>query len=193
MTPPPGETPPFDFVGALLSILGLSLTVFGVLKSGEWGWVRTKPGGPSFFGTSPVLWLVLGGLLLLFCLMLWESHRVDRGREPLVGRPCCATGSFSAASPCSSSSSSSSPGVFFTIPLFLSVVLELSALQTGVRLLPLSVALLVAAVGIPRLVPRVSPRLIVRCGILAMLAGTLVLIGGLSPGPMRASSPSPCC
>ncbi len=33
-------------------------------------------------------------------------------------------------------------GVFFTVPLFLSVVLELTALQTGVRLLPLSAALL---------------------------------------------------
>jgi hypothetical protein len=42
-------------------------------------------------------------------------------------------------------------GVFFTVPLFLSEVLELSALQTGVRLLPLSVALLVTAIGIPRL------------------------------------------
>ena len=48
-------------------------------------------------------------------------------------------------------------GVFFTIPLFLSVVLELSALQTGVRLLPLSVALLAAAVGIPRLAPGPGP------------------------------------
>lgn len=55
-------------------------------------------------------------------------------------------------------------GVFFTIPLFLSVVLELSALQTGIRLLPLSVALLVAAVGIPKAAPRARPRLIVRLG-----------------------------
>ena len=73
-------------------------------------------------------------------------------------------------------------GVFFTIPLFLSVVLELSALQTGVRLLPLSFALLAAAVGIPRLAPRARPRLIVRLGLASMTAGTLVLIGGISPG-----------
>jgi hypothetical protein len=44
-------------------------------------------------------------------------------------------------------------GVFFTIQLFLPVVLELSALQTDVRLLPFSFALLAAAVGIPRLAP----------------------------------------
>ncbi|HUD78841.1 MAG TPA: hypothetical protein VMR00_13410 [Streptosporangiaceae bacterium] len=74
-------------------------------------------------------------------------------------------------------------GVFFTIPLFLSVVLELSAaLQTGIRLLPLSLALLLAAIGIPRLAPAARPRLIVRLGLLSMTAGTLVLIGGISPG-----------
>ena len=52
-------------------------------------------------------------------------------------------------------------GLFFTIPLFLSVALGLSALDTGVRLLPLSVTLLVAAVGIPRLWPQASPRRVV--------------------------------
>ena len=45
-------------------------------------------------------------------------------------------------------------GVFFTIPLFLSVALGLSALQTGVRLLPISITLLVAAVGVPQTRPR---------------------------------------
>ena len=36
-------------------------------------------------------------------------------------------------------------GIFFAVPLFLSVVLELNALRTGLRSLPLSVALLLAA------------------------------------------------
>ncbi len=72
-------------------------------------------------------------------------------------------------------------GLFFTVPLFLSVVLELSAVQTGVRILPLSVTLLLAAVLIPRLAPSASPRLVVRVGLLSILAGTLVLVGGLDP------------
>ena len=40
-------------------------------------------------------------------------------------------------------------GLFFTIPLFLSVSLGLTAIETGVRILPLSITLLAAAVGIP--------------------------------------------
>jgi Major Facilitator Superfamily len=72
-------------------------------------------------------------------------------------------------------------GVFFVVPLFLSVCLGLSALATGAHLLPLSITLLAAAIGIPKLFPEVSPRLVVRGGLFALLLGTLVLLGGLDP------------
>ncbi len=39
---PPEERVSFDLVGAVLSVVGLSLTVFGVLRSGTWGWVRPE-------------------------------------------------------------------------------------------------------------------------------------------------------
>jgi predicted MFS family arabinose efflux permease len=55
-------------------------------------------------------------------------------------------------------------------------------METGVRLLPLSLALLVAAAGIPRLLPHASPRRIVRLGLLALIAGVIVLIASLEIG-----------
>jgi Na+/melibiose symporter-like transporter len=70
-------------------------------------------------------------------------------------------------------------GVFFTVPLFLSVSLGLSAIDTGVRLLPLSVTLLIAAAGIPRFRPNANPRRVVRLALLAMLAGTVVLLAAI--------------
>src|SRR5207247_4243526 len=48
-----------DLVGVVLSASGLGLAVFGVLRSGVWGWVQPKPGGPSWLGVCPTLWLVL--------------------------------------------------------------------------------------------------------------------------------------
>jgi Na+/melibiose symporter-like transporter len=72
-------------------------------------------------------------------------------------------------------------GLFFVVPLFLSVCLGLSALATGARLLPLSITLLAAAIGIPRIFPTVSPRLIVRSGLAALFAGTIVLLVTLDP------------
>lgn len=70
-------------------------------------------------------------------------------------------------------------GIFFTIPLFLSIVLELSALETGIRLVPLSLALLVSALAVPRLWPKASPRRVVRVGLLLLLAATVLLIAVL--------------
>ena len=69
-------------------------------------------------------------------------------------------------------------GFFFVVPLFLSVALGLSAIDTGVRLLPLSVTLLAAAIGIPRFLPHIS-RLVVRIGLLSLLVGAVVLLAAL--------------
>jgi MFS family permease len=182
-----GDAPPagrvhFDVIGALLSIAGLSLLVFGVLQSGTWGFVKAKPGAPELLGTSPVVWLVTGGLLVIYGFLLWEAHVARRGSEPLIRPPMLRNSQLAGGLSMFFFQFFIQAGVFFTIPLFLSVVLELSALQTGIRLLPLSFALLAAAVGIPKLAPRARPRLIVRLGLLSMTAGTLLLIGGISPG-----------
>jgi Na+/melibiose symporter-like transporter len=70
-------------------------------------------------------------------------------------------------------------GIFFIIPLFLSVVLGMTASQTGVRLLPLSAGLLVAAVGVPKRWPKASPRRVYRVGLLLILAGIILLLSGI--------------
>jgi EmrB/QacA subfamily drug resistance transporter len=180
--PAPEVSSSFDLVGAVLSIVGLSLTVFGVLRSGVWGWVHPKAGGPQILGVSPVVWLVLGGLLVIGGLLLWEGRLERLGREPMIRLSMFRSVQMSGGLIAFFFQFLVQAGLFFTIPLFLSVVLELNALQTGVRLLPLSIALLISALAVPRLAPRASPRLVVRMGMLALLAGTLILVGGLSPG-----------
>ena len=179
---PPQPAGRFDLLGAGLSIVGLSLTVYGILRSGEWGWVQAKPGAPEVLGTSPVVWLVSAGLLVIFSFVVWEARLVKKGRTPLVDPAILRVRQLDSGLSMFFFQYFVQAGVFFVIPLFLSVVLELSALQTGVRIVPLSIALLLAAVGIPRLAPRARPRLVVRLGLLAMIGGTLVLIGGIDPG-----------
>ncbi len=73
-------------------------------------------------------------------------------------------------------------GIFFIVPLFLSVALGMSPIETGVRLLSLSLSLLVAAAGIPRFLPHADPRRVVRIGILALIAGIVMLIASLEVG-----------
>ena len=65
-------------------------------------------------------------------------------------------------------------GLFYLVALFLTVALGLSAIATGVRLMPLSITLLVSAVGIPKVWPQASPRRVVRIAFL-LLIGAMVL------------------
>jgi EmrB/QacA subfamily drug resistance transporter len=176
---PPDTRPRIDLVGAALSALGLGLFVFGVLRSAEWGWIEPKAGAPSWLGLSPVLWLMLGGLFVIWLFFSWQTRLERRGDEPLVRPSMLQSKQLTGGLTMFFFQYLVQAGVFFVVPLFLSVVLGLSALETGVRLLPLSVTLLAAAVGIPRFLPDISPRLVVRLGLLALLAGTVVLLGGL--------------
>jgi hypothetical protein len=73
-------------------------------------------------------------------------------------------------------------GTFFVVPLFLSVALGLSAIETGVRLLPLSLTLLVFAAGVPKLAPDANPRRVVNAGFLLLFAGLVLLVSLLDIG-----------
>ena len=66
-----------DLVGAALTAVGLGLAVFGVLRSGEWGWIRPKPGGPEWLGISPTVWLILAGALIIRIFFAWEARVVE--------------------------------------------------------------------------------------------------------------------
>jgi EmrB/QacA subfamily drug resistance transporter len=178
---PAEQRPRLDVVGALLSALGLGLLVFGVLRSSVWGWIQPKSGGPSWAGLSPTVWLILGGLFVIWLFSRWQARRYDRGEEPLVRPGLLRNRQLSGGLLMFFFQYLVQAGLFFVVPLFLSVCLGLSALATGARLLPLSITLLAAAIGIPRLLPNVSPRLVVRTGILLLLAGTVVLLAGLDP------------
>jgi EmrB/QacA subfamily drug resistance transporter len=176
---PAEERRSLDLVGTVLSALGLGLLVFGVLRSSEWGWIQPKADGPSWAGLSPTVWLILAGIFVIWVFSRWEVRRDSRGEEPLVRPGLLRNRQLSGGLIMFFFQYLAQAGLFFVVPLYLSVCLGLSALATGARLLPLSVTLLVAALGIPRFFPDVSPRLVVRGGLLSLAAGAVVLLGAL--------------
>ena len=168
-----------DLVGTLLSVVGLGLAVFGVLRSGEWGWVLPSPGAPSILGMSPTLWLIISGLLVVWMFLRWENRVISTGREPLIRPSIFRNAALVGGLTMFLFQFLLQAGVFFIVPLFLSVVLELPAIETGLRLMPLSISLLIAALGVPRIWPQASPRRVVRIGVLLLLAGILTLMSGI--------------
>ena len=179
---PPEARHRLDLVGAALTAAGLGLAVFGVLRSGEWGWIQPKPGGPEWLGISPTVWFILAGALIIRMFFAWEARVVANGREPLVKVEMLRNAQLNGGLTMFFFQFMIQAGIFFTVPLFLSVALGLTALETGVRLLPLSVALLLTAVAIPKYLPKAAPRTVVRWGLIALLAGVVSLIAALEVG-----------
>jgi Na+/melibiose symporter-like transporter len=126
--------------------------------------------------------LILAGIVIVRIFFAWEARVVESGREPLVRIEMLRIPQLTGGLTMFFFQFMIQAGIFFVVPLFLSVALGLTALATGVRLLPLSVTLLLAAVAIPKYRPRAAPRTVVRWGLLALLAGILSLIAALEVG-----------
>jgi MFS family permease len=171
-----------DYVGTVLSALGLGLIVFGVLRSGTWGFVKPKPGAPEWLGLSPTIWLLLGGAAVIALFFAWENRMIARRSEPLIDPAILRVPMLRGGLSSFFFQYFLQGGLFFAVPLFLSVALGLSAIETGVRLLPLSVTLILAAAGVPKLWPDASPRRVVQVGFLVLFAGLVILVASLDAG-----------
>jgi MFS family permease len=171
-----------DLVGTALSAAGLGLIVFGILRSGTWGFVKAKPSAPEWLGLSPSIWLILAGGAVAWLFFAWENRLVERRAEPLVDPAILRTPTLRGGLISFFFQYFLQGGLFFAVPLFLSIALGLSAIETGVRLLPLSFTLILAAGGIPKAFPDASPRRVVRLGFVAMFAALVVMVGALDAG-----------
>lgn len=176
---PPVERARLDVVGTLLSIAGLGAVVFGVLRSSEWGWIAPKAGSADLLGISLTFWFVVVGLVVMWLFFGWETRRIERGEEPLMRPQMLANRQLRGGLTMFFFQYLIQAGTFFVVPLFLSVVLELPTVETGLRIMPLSIALLLAAAGIPKVWPGASPRRVVRIGLLMLVTGLLVLLAGI--------------
>ena len=144
--------------------------------------MQSKPEAPEWLGLSPVVWLVLAGGVVLRLFLAWENHRLARGESALIDPAMLRNRTLRGGLTAFFFQYLLQAGLFFAVPLFLSVALGLSAIATGVRLLPLSITLLLAAAGIPKVFPNASPRRVVRLGFLALFAGIVVMIAALDAG-----------
>jgi len=168
-----------DALGSALWAVGMGLAIYGVLRSSEWGWLLPAEGAPSVFGMSPVVWLVLGGLVSIR-LFMQHVRRLDAaGAEPLVTPSLFANRQMTGGLVMFLFQYVVMMGLFFVIPLYLSVALGLSAIETGVRITPLSVTMLLAAAGIPRFFPAASPRRVVAISLVAAIVGIVVLFSAM--------------
>jgi len=128
---PKEEGARLDLVGTALSALGLGLIVFGVLRSGTWGFVQPKPEAPTWLGLSPVIWLILGGGAVLLGFLDWEKHRRDSGQPALLDPAILRVRLLRSGLTAFFFQYLLQAGLFFAVPLFLGLVVFAGALDAG--------------------------------------------------------------
>ena len=177
--------PQLDIAGVALSSSGLGLIVFAILRSSVWGFVQPRT-PPTIDGTeitplgfSPVPFLVLGGLALLGAFAVWQQRRARLGRDQLLDTTLLRVAQLRAGLSTLVGQQLVLMGTFFVIPVYLQVVLGLDAFETGKRLLPLSLAMLVFALLGPRIAGRRSPRTVAQLGLVAVSVGAIVMLATL--------------
>jgi EmrB/QacA subfamily drug resistance transporter len=182
-----GPPPVLDWVGGVLSAAGLALVVLGVLQASNWGWLAPRSSPIAPFGFSLTPFVIAAGALQLAWFVAWERRRERLGRDPLVHLSLLRIPSLRGGVAMFVAQNLILMGVFFTIPLFLQVVQSLDALQTGVRMLPASAGLFLAAIAGSALARRFAPRPLVRTGIAIAFVAILLLLTTIEPELDNAS------
>lgn len=154
-----------DGVGVVLSVVGLSLLVFG-LQEGEtfdWG---------TIVGPVTVWGVVAAGAVVSTAFVLWQRHRGDDALLPLR---LFAHRNFSLANLAGAAVTFALTGIFFPFTLYLQQVLGLSPLHAALVGLPGSLVSGVVAPFAGRLSDRVPAKWVVLGGftVLALSIGTL--------------------
>lgn len=175
-----------DWAGAGMSALGLGLIVLAILKAGEWGFIVSRSpleiGGQTIepFGLSVVPFLIAAGVAVMFGFVRWERRVARRGGAPLMHPDVFQNVPFRAGLAMLGAQQIVIAGTFFILPIYLQYVLLQSAFETGLTIMPMSIAMLVGAGIGPRLAVANSPKWIVRLGLVLVAICSLVLMASIS-------------
>lgn len=154
---------PWDVVGALMAAGGLFGLVFAVKRAG---------GGESPFGMTTLLAFFVGAALLVGFV-----RRQRRRKHPLIDLSMFTRPAFSTSLGCIVLAMLALVGLELVAAQYLQLVLGLSPLETGLRLVPLTVAAMAAGLAGSKLLHRFGPRTMVASGFTLTAVAVLVLTG----------------
>jgi MFS family permease len=151
-----------DWVGALLSVVGMGGVVLGVLVWQE--------GGES------VAALILVGLAALGGLVRWLARRKREGKAALIDPSLFASKLFSAGITGLVLQQIALGGMLIALPIYLQLVLGYNALEAGISLAPLSLTMFAVALIAGRRAGRRRPAVLIRAGFGLVVAAIVILI-----------------
>jgi EmrB/QacA subfamily drug resistance transporter len=155
-----------DWIGIVLSSVGLAGPVFALIEQPTRGW------------GDPAVWIpLLGGVLCFAAFLLYEA----RAREPMLDLDLFRIRNFAVANVTTLSTYAGLYAGSFFIGLYLQQVLEYTPLEAGLATTPVSVLLFLLSPRFGRLASGVGPRLPMTAGPIVGGVG-LLLLTRIDPG-----------
>lgn len=149
-----------DIPGSLLSVVGLVAIVYAIIEAPHHGWLSIE-----------TISVALGGLITMGIFVWWQL----RAKHPMLDVRLFKKPAFGVSSLVLILVFFSLMGMFFNMSQLLQLVYGYSPLESSVRMLPLSFAVMFASIISPRLVGRFGKRLVVSGGMLLVALGVVIL------------------
>ena len=168
-----------DWIGTVLSSLGLMLVVLGFLMAGRYGfWLARRPftiGDTQInpLGLSPTPLLIALGVAVLLGFAHWQRHLEKTGRTPLLRLSLLANSRFMSGAVTDTFRQVGLTGLLFIIPVFTQQLLGFSAIRTGMAILPFSVGVFVLSMTTANLAERIAPKWLINAGVVVYGAGVI--------------------
>ncbi len=154
------DAPRLDLIGAALSIAGLVALLWAIIEAPARGW-----------GDPVVVSSLLAGLLILAAFVTWEL----RSSHPMLDVRFFKNRRFTAANIAITLVFFAMFGQMFLGTQYLQTVLGFSALEAGLRMMPMALVMVALAPVAPRMVEHVGTKLVVGTGLLIVTGGLLVV------------------
>jgi MFS family permease len=151
-----------DPIGALLSVLGMGGIVLGILAWQE--------------GAEAVGILIVAGVVALGLLWWWLTRRKAEGKVTLLDPDLLRSAIFRLGISGQMLQNIALGGAMIALPIFLQMVLEYNALQTGLSLAPLSLTMFGVAILAGRRSGRRRSSSVIRGGFVLLSIGILAML-----------------
>ncbi|HWI74363.1 MAG TPA: MFS transporter [Baekduia sp.] len=151
-----------DLVGAALSVVGMGGVVIGILVWQE---------GGEYVGL-----LIAVGLASLAGLAAWLKRRKAAGRPTLLDPGLFGLALFRLGIGGQTLQNIALGGAMIALPIYLQLVMEYNALETGLTIAPLSLTMFVTALVAGKRAGRRRPSTLIRAGFALLTAGMLLLV-----------------
>src|SRR5215467_6526576 len=142
------ERPGLDPAGIAASCGGLALLVYGFIAAGQYGW-----------SSAIAIAAMAGGVAILTAFVLWELWLNTHGGQPLVDLGLFRSARFTWGTVLQALGIFAMFGLLFGAPQFFQAILGVSAMGSGVRLLPLMAGLALGAGLADRVAARLTTKL----------------------------------